>query len=50
MPDQKKAELLLQLLDAANFPGSQRHAVIELAAWLERIRDGRLTLAEREPQ
>lgn len=40
MTDIEKAELLLQLLDKAGFPGSQRKMVMELADWLESIITG----------
>jgi hypothetical protein len=48
MTDAQKAKLLLDLVDAANFPGKERKAVAEIAEWLEAIRDGKLTTKETE--
>lgn len=42
--DASKAKALLTLLDGAQFPGAQRHFVVELADWLEEIRDGELVV------
>ena len=40
----EKAKALLQLVDGSQFPGAQRRAVVEIAEWLEAIRDGRLVV------
>lgn len=39
MTDSEKAKILLQMLDQASFPGSARKTVLEIAEWLEGIRD-----------
>ena len=48
LKDGEKAKLLLELLDCASFPGSQRRVVAELAEWLEDIKDGRLVIRQAE--
>lgn len=48
LKDCEKAKLLLDLLDSASFPGSQRLVVMELAEWLETIKDGRVVTRQSD--
>jgi hypothetical protein len=48
MTDAEKAELIIQLLDAAAFNGKQRKMVDELYQMMEDIRSGRLVLVPKQ--
>jgi hypothetical protein len=48
MTDTEKAKLLLSLVDQTNFPGKERKTIVEIAEWLEAIRDGKITTKETE--
>lgn len=40
------SKVLLEMLNQASFPGSQRNMVMVVAKWLEDIRDGALVVVE----